>query len=67
MPKKCVRVVLTGRQIKNVKCKKLLSVRYATDGGWDSLRVSAWQCRFKQDKNTDFQFCNGKKQCKSKS
>ncbi len=53
-----------GRQIKNIGCGDCLGVRYATDGGWDSLAISAWPCRFKNDKNTDFQFCNEKKKKK---
>ena len=57
-----------GRQVKNKKCKKCIGVRYATDGGGDSLLVSAWACKYKDAKNTDWQFCNHpgkqKKGCK---
>ena len=49
------------RQIKNIGCSDCVGVKYATDGGWDSLKISAWKCSWNKDKNTDFQFCNSKK------
>merc|ERR1712000_353090 len=50
-----------GRQIKNLGCNNCVGIRFATDGGWDSLTVSAWKCSWKNDKNTDLQFCNSRK------